>query len=73
MLVYDDAARTDRLELKMMNYASSYALGEGETVTHVDPWDGTSTCHEDGYIIGVRSLARLMKIVADQLISKQIS
>ena len=46
-----DAARLTKLEFKIMNFASSYALPEGQTITHSEPWDGTAEHHEDGYLV----------------------
>ena len=67
LLVYDDAAREARLELKLMNFAWSYALAEGASVDHVSAWDGTEASHEDGYLLGVQSLERCMAVVCEQL------
>lgn len=36
-------------------------------MTHDAPWDGEATCLEDGYLTGVRSLARLIKELATEL------
>jgi hypothetical protein len=67
LLVYDDAARTARLELKMMNFPSCYELPAGASVNHTSAWDGTAECHEDGYLLGMRSLERLVLRVCDEL------
>jgi hypothetical protein len=56
LLVFDDAHRDKGVELKIMNFGSSYALPEGMIVTHTEPWAGTAACHEDGYLTGVHSL-----------------
>ena len=63
LFVYDDAARSTKLELKMMNFGASYALPEGERIDHLAPWDGTQSCHEDGYMMGLQSLIRVMKVI----------
>ena len=42
LLVYDDTARTSKLELKMMNFGHSFALPDGQTLKHNVPWDGSS-------------------------------
>ena len=47
LLVYDDTARTSKLELKMMNFGQSYALPDGQTLQHCVAWDGTEGGHED--------------------------
>ena len=60
LLVYDDAARLEKLELKIMNFAASYTLPEGTTVTHTAPWDGSEQDHEDGYMVGMQTLLRVM-------------
>jgi len=71
LLVYDDDARDERLELKMMNFGFSYALSPGEeAITHQSAWDGTASCHEDGYLTGLRSLTRLMRQICNQLEGK---
>jgi len=62
LLVYDDAAKA-KMELKMMNFGSSHALPNGERLDHTAPWDGTAGCHEDGYLIGVQSLVRVMETI----------
>jgi len=59
LFVYDDANRS-KVQVKIMNFGASFALPEGERgLAHDAPWDGTATCHEDGYLIGVRSLVRV--------------
>jgi len=63
LIVYDDAAREDKMELKIMNFADSYSLPDGVTVTHTDEWDGTADNHEDGYVTGIKNLLRIMKEV----------
>ena len=50
-----------------MNFPFSYALPEGATLTHTEPWDGTADCHEDGYLTGMRSLERVLAAVAERL------
>ncbi len=67
LLVFDDAHRDTSVDLKIMNFSSSYALPKDVRVTHTDPWDGTAECHEDGYLTGVRSLLRVVKSVCDAL------
>ena len=67
LMVYDDEARVPSLELKLMNFPFSYALPEGATLTHTEPWDGTADCHEDGYLTGMRSLERVLAAVAERL------
>ena len=55
----------------MMNFAFSYKLPEdAPPITHVAPWDGTPGCHEDGYLTGVTSLARIFRRVTDELVNK---
>ena len=64
LLVYDDANREGMLELKIMNFISSYQLpDEAPDLTHDTPWDGSAESHEDGYLTGVRSLERIIKAV----------
>ena len=47
------AADREHTELKMINFGFSYKLpAEAEPVSHCAPWDGTPTCHEDGYLTG---------------------
>ena len=70
LLVYDDASREDKLELKMMNFGFSYAIPNGGTIEHLDPWDGSAASHEDGYLTGLRSLARVIKSVVSTLEAK---
>ena len=60
-------ARIDKLEVKLMNFGHSYALAEGETVDHTAAWDGTRQSHEDGFLLGIRSLIRLFKQLASEL------
>ena len=61
LLVYDDAART-KVELRMINFGFSYPLPEGApAATHTAKWDGSAASHEDGYLIGVKSLIRVSK------------
>ena len=62
LLVYDDAHRENGCELKMMNFGFSYRVEEGG-VRHDAPWDGTEGCHEDGWLTGVRNLARVLRAV----------
>jgi len=64
LIVYDDAARQDKMELKIMNFADSYTAPEGVTVTHEAEWDGTN--HEDGYLVGIRSLLKIVKRVVTE-------
>ena len=59
LLVYDDANR-EKCELKFMNFAHSYHVNGGG-VKHDAPWDGTAECHEDGWLTGIRNLARAFK------------
>ena len=61
LFVYDDANR-EKCELKMMNFGFSYRVEEGG-VKHDAPWDGTADCHEDGWLTGMRNLARVLKMV----------
>ena len=65
LLVYDDAvvgSKQPGVELKLMNFGSSYALPEGVAdAAHDTSWDGSAESHEDGYLMGVRNLLRLMK------------
>ena len=61
LLFYDDVARLEKLELKMINFGFSYALPEGQSTDHLQPWDGTAENHEDGYLTGVKSLLSVMK------------
>lgn len=72
LLIYDDEARTSRIELKMRDFAFSYplpegSLPEGATLTHSAPWEGTAESHEDGYLLGIRSLERILGLVCEQL------
>ena len=67
LIVYDDTDRTEKLELKLINFGFSYAVPDGTSVTHTAPWDGSASSHEDGYITGVRSLVRLMKQLGGEL------
>jgi hypothetical protein len=48
-----------------MNFSAAYALPEGEAVSHDVPWDSTAECHEDGYLIGVHSLVRIMTVLSE--------
>jgi len=64
LFVYDDAARRAKVELKITNVGQSYALPDGVRIRHVDAWDGTPDCHEDGYMVGVQSLIRIMNDIA---------
>jgi len=45
LLFYDDSARMERLELKMINFAFSYALPAEQTTTHDIEWNGTPEHH----------------------------
>ena len=66
LLVYDDAKRDVRMELKMMEFMESYELPAGEPdLDHTSPWDGSETSHADGFLLGVRSLERILKAIAD--------
>ena len=67
LLAYDDANREPSLELKIMNFAWSYELPDGASVDHVTAWDGTEASHEDGFLLGVRSLERCLEQVCDAL------
>ena len=67
LFVYDDAAREELMECKMMNFIWSYAAPEGVSLSHDSPWDGTAACHEDGFLTGVHSLVRLLTSVCEQL------
>ena len=67
LLVYDDTSRASKLELKMMNFGYSYALPEGQTLQHAVPWDRTEASHEDGYLVGVESLERVLTRVCEEL------
>jgi len=67
LLIYDDADRETKLELKLMNFGSSYAVPEGQSVTHTAEWDGTVASHEDGFLFGVESLVRILKSMAAEL------
>ena len=58
LFVYDDANR-EKCELKMMNFGFSYRVDAGG-VRHDAPWDGTAGCHEDGWLTGMRNLARVL-------------
>ena len=51
------------------NFAFCYALPASETepLSHLSPWDGTAESHEDGYLLGITSLARLFQSVCDSL------
>ena len=111
LLMYDDS-NTEKVELKIMNFAACYEIPESDPpLKHVDAvrrrlvaalnhrlvasspqpqpppppalasrpalarspqWDGTAESHEDGYLIGIRSLARLMKDVAENLKPKPL-
>jgi len=67
LLAYDDADRIEKLSLKIMNFATSYPLPQNQTLSHLGKWDGTAECHEDGYLLGVHSLMRLMRRVCADL------
>jgi len=74
LFVYDDEARTTRLELKMMNFAFSYELpADAPDLNHTDQWDGTSESHADGYLTGMRSVERVIKRVCDNLAAKPVA
>ena len=67
LLMYDDANR-EHLEMKIMNFGFSQAIpDEDPPLTHTAPWDGTPESHEDGYLVGVRELARMVKRAADEI------
>jgi len=66
LFIYDDAARETKLDVKLTEFAESYALPEGESITHTAPWDGSAASHEDGYLTGVRSLLKIVKKIASQ-------
>ena len=66
LLVYDDATR-ENVELKMLNFGFSYSLADEQTSAHDVPWDGSATSHEDGYLLGIRSLIRLMRSIVKDL------
>ena len=67
LIVYDDANRDALLELKLMNFIFSYELPEGAAdLTHEAAYDGTAESHEDGYLVGVRSLERILKQVCER-------
>ena len=73
LLTYDDANRSGRLELKMINFAFCYELPDGVPPSHDTAesvegrllWDGTT--HSDGYMLGVRALTSIMQSVATSL------
>ena len=67
LLVFDAAARKNGVELKIMNFMSSYAVPESAIMTHEGEWDGTAECHEDGYLTGLRSLLRVVEGVVARL------
>jgi hypothetical protein len=71
LLAYDDAARDSKVEAKITNFGRSYALPEGETVTHKAAWDGTAASHEDGFLTGVKSLVGVFKRLASQEYNKE--
>ncbi|KOO20850.1 calcium calmodulin-dependent protein kinase kinase 1 [Chrysochromulina tobinii] len=64
LFVYDDANRAN-VQIRIMNFSAAYALPEGEAVSHDVPWDSTAECHEDGYLIGVHSLVRIMTVLSE--------
>ena len=64
LCVYDDANHAN-VQIRIMNFSAAYALPEGEAVCHDVPWDSTARCHEDGYLIGVRSLVRIMMALSE--------
>ena len=52
-MIHDTAAAS----LWMIDFAKTYKLPEGVTVTHNDEWKIGN--HEDGYLIGIDSLIRI--------------
>ena len=69
LMVFDDTARTSKVELKMMNFGDAYALPAGEQLDHTAAWDGSATSHADGYLIGVQSLIRILKDLTTKLVT----
>jgi hypothetical protein len=51
----------------MMNFGHSFALPDGQTLKHNVPWDGSSESFEDGYLVGVESLHRIVARVCKEL------
>ena len=66
LLVYDDVARSTKLELKMMNFGLSFPLSDAEIAPLTAPLDDPPR-DEYGYLAGVDSLHRLMKQVCRDL------
>ena len=70
LLVYDDAARDELIELKIMNFGSCYGMPEGSApLDHTQTWDGTSESNADGYLFGVQNLDRLLTMVCDKCVA----
>ena len=67
MLTYDDANHMEHVNLKLMNFEHCYALPEGQTITHVDPWDGTANSDEDGFLHGLVSFEKILEQVCANL------
>jgi 1D-myo-inositol-triphosphate 3-kinase len=67
LLIYDDDGRHDSLKLRITTLGVSYELPWGARNSHVSPWDGSPGCHEDGFLLGVQSLLRIMKRIQGSL------
>ena len=57
----------EHVNLKLMNFEHCYALPEGQTITHVDPWDGTANSDEDGFLHGLVSFEKILEQVCANL------
>ena len=58
-----------KLEVKMVNFDWSYEpeLPWGRSIRHDVKWDGSADSHEDGYLLGIASLLRILKQLVDDL------
>merc|ERR1712216_473250 len=66
LFVYDDASREELVELKIMNFGSSYEVPDGTpSLTHVEAWNGSRDSHEDGYLLGIKNLDRILRQVCE--------
>jgi serine/threonine protein kinase len=75
LIVYDDAmlgSKQPSIELKMMNFGFCQPLPEGAPeLAHDKPWSGSADDHEDGYLMGVRNLERLLRELHDEVSAEQ--
>ena len=51
----------------MLNFGFSYSLPESETISHTAAWDGSEESNEDGYLIGIQALHRLVLALCKQI------